>query len=96
MKTEIVKHTPGPWVVNHEWIEHRDKLGSIETKDTIARIDFIGPIGIRVANANLIAAAPELLDKLKKMVQVFTAGNSSQHAIRLLAIEAIAEAEVQS
>lgn len=66
MKTENkVKHTPGPWVVNHEWVEHKEKLGSMEIIDTIARIDYIGPIGIRQANALLISAAPFLLEACK-------------------------------
>lgn len=63
-KTEA-KHIPGPWVVNGDWVEHKEKLGSVETTTTIARCDYVGPIGIRQANQRLIAVAPELLNIAK-------------------------------
>lgn len=69
MKTKAkAAHTPGPWIVNGDFVEHREKLGSVETAATIARCDYIGPIGMRKANADLIAAAPELLSICKELV----------------------------
>lgn len=46
----------------------------------------------RKANAQLIAAAPELLHALRCMVDTFTGGSSGQHAIRLHALEVITKA----
>lgn len=66
----MTKHTPGPWVF--------DGLNSITTKD-----GFLLPlVGVTTpmhggplkdearANAKLIAAAPDLLDALKKVTQL--------------------------
>lgn len=58
--TTKAKHTPGPW--------RRNGHTSIESKDRwIASTDSGGVKGFSedVANAHLIAAAPELLEALK-------------------------------
>lgn len=66
------KHTPGPW----NWYEHNKKEPEsgpvkVETKDrVIAEIVWcgVGQHEERKANALLIAAAPELLEALEKLL----------------------------
>lgn len=63
------KHTPGPWVIRHdhittEDIKHRgfsDKICTPEWGDELEN----------EANTNLISAAPELLEALKKLYGKF-------------------------
>lgn len=55
-------HTPGPWHdVGFGWISAGDDVEP-ERGSTIARYDWETPSGI--ANARLIAAAPDLLEAL--------------------------------
>lgn len=58
MKT---KHTPGPWKITESQADGSPLVVSDE--DDVCRVDDINPCG--EANANLIAAAPELLYALK-------------------------------
>lgn len=72
MKT---KHTPGPWQVNGSWL-------NIETGNRHTAVESVLPGGFGMvaslehsftreseeANARLIAAAPELLEALKELV----------------------------
>lgn len=54
-----IPHTPGPW--------KNKTFGEVKAKDdafTVAQC-MMGNLGEREANANLIAAAPELLEALK-------------------------------
>ena len=56
-------HTPGPW--------ENKTFGEIKAKGdafTVAQC-MMGTLGEREANANLIAAAPELLEALKAVVR---------------------------
>ena len=76
MKTETVKHTPGPWTC-----DDRDKLNPdrafgivAEWKDgdeigtqVVAEVCIAEP-GVAEADARLIAAAPDLLACLKKLL----------------------------
>ena len=58
-----MRHTPGPWHVDSTHVRH-----AINTNDVHIAMGNIGP-GLTedegIANANLIAAAPELLDALQ-------------------------------
>jgi hypothetical protein len=73
MKT---KHTPGPWMVKHS--ESKIAFNVISTalgaKYKIAICPYIhivlGERGEAEANAKLIAAAPELLETLNKLVNL--------------------------
>jgi len=64
-----MKHTPGPWTVSidrfYDRPEVRDKDGR-----RIAVVVYDFPMGPKTAdkNANLIAAAPDLLEALKAIV----------------------------
>lgn len=64
------KHTPGPWHVNDgkgcRWIEtSKDDVIARIYKDACSRETFD-------ANASLIAAAPDLLDALERVVHAWT------------------------
>ncbi len=62
----------GPWKITSDlqglFIE---TVGSLLcfSKQTIAKVDYIGPIKTRTATANLIAAAPDLYEALEKIKQ---------------------------
>lgn len=65
------KHTPGPWVItsdpNHELYTF---ISQKDVDKVIARITTAdSPSGSNRANAQLIAAAPDMLEALKQMVQ---------------------------
>lgn len=69
-----IKHTPGPWVFRPDVT---DQGFYIETLDKTHRKTFIADIGGGLqsmeeikANAKLIAAAPEMLYALKKLVNL--------------------------
>ena len=68
----MTKHTPGPWIVEetpeHLWIgpprHNSHKLESIVT-DIDNSTDYLPAVrDTRIANARLIAAAPEMLEAL--------------------------------
>ncbi len=60
------KHTPGPWIATHIigswWIEDDDPTAFCRRR--IAIVDDGVGIGSPDANADLIAAAPDMLDEL--------------------------------
>lgn len=63
------KHTPGQWFINRESSDCHDGKLSIEVYGDyfIAQVDE----GVcQEANARLIAAAPELLEALKKLASI--------------------------
>jgi hypothetical protein len=74
-----VTHTPAPWKASDEWIDdlNRETI-SIWGEDahglmTIAELrhTLVNPsANEQIANARLIAAAPELLEALKKCLQL--------------------------
>lgn len=94
------KHTPGPWVIA------RMRFGrdvEVTTQDRIGRsigpicemdTDFTGSIGPeQEANATLIAAAPELLEALKHMVEAYAFDYGEDCPATMQARAAIAKAE---
>lgn len=85
------KPTAGPWVVNGDYVETKmDKFGA----HTIAQVDFINPIGMRRANAELIAEAGTVYHETG-----LTPRELKEHRDRLLEslsdIEALADRETQ-
>jgi hypothetical protein len=65
------KHTPGPWKIVDSWNDH-----VIEGPNGEEIIFQDGPYGtptIKIENARLIAAAPELMQALQTMVKAFHA-----------------------
>ena len=61
------KHTPGPWKIDYGYNRSINFIGPCVPDQ------YAGSSWLRVteANARLIAAAPELLDALKGMLEVF-------------------------
>lgn len=62
------KHTPGPWLFNQP-VEHAGTVSADNVGKRIAVIcaPSLGPTGETIANGNLIAAAPELLDVCQRV-----------------------------
>lgn len=88
--TQENKHTPAPWVTGQvSWDE--------ETKDV--RYTLHGVKEAKVADCNLIAAAPDLLEALELMVLKLGTdeiGNDLNHHAVKRANKAIAKARGQS
>jgi len=61
--TETASRAPGPWHATAEYI--RDKNGGMIGEATNLWANVKTPIGDRIANAQLMAAAPELLAALR-------------------------------
>ena len=83
------KHTPGPW----QWTQHFDPTISIY-KDgfgQIARL-YDSSAGTGKANARLIAAAPDLLDALQRLLNAENDEYLTPIGVRNLARAAIAKA----
>ena len=86
----VGKHTPGPWEIQ-QFVPypHSDKITYIVASDVF---DIVSPHLLirRPEDALLIAAAPDLLDLLKTVVnEGWLSGNNLEMACR----EAIARAE---
>lgn len=67
------KHTKGPWIQNSFDIQDGIRFSEIVLPDNsmrIARVDF-NPRTDSEANAKLIAAAPELLEALQQMFEMY-------------------------
>lgn len=65
MKSETVKHTPGPWIFAYGSVYRGDETINDENAPRIALMDRNEPTTQpteRDANARLIAAAPDLLE----------------------------------
>jgi hypothetical protein len=63
--SEELKHTPGPWIIRHEGV------WSVGTDHEMTALVYGCTDKEEEANAHLIAAAPELLEALKAMVDKF-------------------------
>ena len=59
----ITNHTPGPWVIGKQ--DH--DVVMVDTTSGTAICDVYGDSDDRPANANLIAAAPDLLAELVRL-----------------------------
>jgi len=84
------KHTPGPWAVVSSW---DDYMVEGPNKEEIIFQD--GPYqtpSIKEANARLIAAAPDLFEALKHMVEVCPAIDPNGEEAHIKACAAIAKA----
>ena len=71
------KHTPGPWSTMTCEGEHGQFIVFSKTDETTDGGEPIGkkPIALSVANARLIAAAPDLLAALKTCMQFLSVPN---------------------
>ena len=77
------KHTTGPWIINGNKIDGNGyHLASVNSHSTTEGR----------ANAQLIAAAPELLDALERMVKIYDAMSGTRGVTRIIADSIIAKA----
>jgi hypothetical protein len=73
MKQELTQHTPGPWEVSELYADDegqpelaiRAKINGMVCHPAAVCLQFPNMPGMQMANARLIAAAPELLAALK-------------------------------
>jgi len=67
-----MKHTPGPWRVNTTHLETRVVMADkriATVHQCITKYDYLSvPVQQQVANAQLIAAAPDLLETLENLL----------------------------
>lgn len=85
-----VKHTPGPWDIS----EYKDGHAFVFDPDMGFVCNVMTGSSEGVANARLIAAAPDMLKALKRMVDWFEQDNPDPAYDELmLARAAIAKAE---
>lgn len=83
-------HTPGPWVV----LRDPSHGGPLVATEDVAIADVMEmEAGMSEANANLIAAAPDLLAEAKKQVELLRVAHL---AVSPGLLAAIAKAEGQS
>ncbi len=91
--TTQATHTPGPWAANDDGLV----LGNLDNYEGEAPLvctcgsadDFNMEPALHLANARLIAAAPDLLDAL----ETIAAGNTDPDRMVEIAREAIARTE---
>jgi hypothetical protein len=71
-----LKHTQGPWEVfntpsGYRLIEYHDRSKGSDGRISIARMTGDVDEATELANANLVAAAPEAIEKLQKCIDWF-------------------------
>ena len=112
MKVKHTTHTPGPWIIakeRNEWGNEQIRIDafifSADRGYCIASLVEVEQAGDdTLANARLIAAAPELLEALKAMMEAYASkvqetikreGTGRLHSAVKSALHAIAKAERQ-
>ena len=66
-----MKHTPGPWVVSSTFGKDLEIVTYSEGhRFFIATVEYADRASVEVANANLIAAAPEMHDAIQDALQL--------------------------
>jgi len=101
-----MKHTPGPWKIDTSYatmlvIGSEGGVSIAEVDCAMSMMDFetrIDPIEEEQANANLIAAAPELLNIAERLLTYYEPSETRPEAIFKLdtAREVIAKAKGES
>jgi len=86
-------HTPGPWSNGGRYTERGFPHSMVGADTLIARVfsKNFGDVREEVANANLIAAAPDMLAALKRVIQA--AEDGDEMTAISMAEAAIAKAE---
>lgn len=85
------KHTPGSWDVNPHDMRHDSWPVFSEDRYRVAEIPNVNRSPANAANARLIAAAPDLLDALRGMLNIGETKAEYDAAIQR-AVDAIAKA----
>ena len=80
-------HTPGPWNVGTGWI-----YAGAKPKGAKFICEGLPISAEGYANAHLIAAAPELLEALRELVELFDPDTQSLYSFARAEIEAAQEA----
>lgn len=86
------QHTPGPWDYQPSIPEEGSEcfwIGPTDATICIATVDGPQSSQFRWANARLIAAAPDLLEALKKIVDAGSSGDPVKRASLYLSAAAI-------
>ena len=78
------KHTPGPWMAD----SHYPSVSAPTAPNLALCNDHAIPMSERIANARLIAAAPDLLEALKEVV-AFTGALGGPYVRARAAIKAV-------
>jgi len=87
------KHTPGPWKANL-YLGGAYAIDRIAPNgDRLARVATVDGALETMANARLIAAAPDLLEVVKKCARLHTGRSAPPPAILVEALAAIAKVE---
>ena len=67
------KHTPGPWEIPHDDSPYWSQMNAVPivfTGSALADVRYNGRYDEWIANARLIAAAPQMYDALKALLRV--------------------------
>ena len=95
-----MKHTPGPWRIIPIEDNKRTHQGALHIFPTegspvasVRSVNVRHPRPQAVADAQLIAAAPDLLAALKDAIELFGVSNPDQNSWQHVAAAAIAKAE---
>jgi hypothetical protein len=73
-----MKHTKGPWEYDTFPNDHISVRQVGSTNTAVAAVLGHRPFEEKLANARLIAAAPELLEALKNILEIFTKGRGGE------------------
>lgn len=82
---QSLKHSPAPWSVTdpedgHNYLCITSRSGTNEAEDVATvSVDRLDIHPNAVANANVLAAAPELLERLEFAVQMFRSNRDEMH-----------------
>lgn len=92
------KFTPGPWVINRDESTNSCDSEKLSIEGGALYIAQVDHCMHQEANANLISAAPDLLDALIKLVDFYQHGGGSpeEHDIQAEAYAAIAKVRGES
>jgi len=72
------KHSPGPWVVNPLQL---NQVCMADASYEVAMAAVLHPAAVTVANARLMAAAPELLDLARLVLRGLQSGSIKARAV---------------
>ncbi len=86
--TQKAQHTPGPWELIGRHIVARTKT----PYQKVAEVEEVSPLGVEIANTNLIVAAPEMLRALK-MLHSIEEFKHFGHEEQVVVLNAINKAE---
>lgn len=96
----MTKHTPSPWVIETDDHDNRIYISHFKTvcnETTVCNVNLFSTKDEQKANANIISAAPKLLEALERVKELSDAGKIFLGAIRQQEVNsAIAKAKGQS